>query len=45
MLISITKNGAETIFLPQLERVAPHGTRAERENLQPSLRGCDGERV
>jgi hypothetical protein len=29
----------------RLERVAPHGTRAERKSLQPSPRGCDGERV
>jgi len=25
--------------------VVPHGTQAERKSLQPSLRGCDGERV
>jgi hypothetical protein len=25
-------------------RVAPHGTLAERSGVQPSLRGCDGER-
>jgi len=31
--------------LHKFERVAPHGPRAERKNLQPSLRGCDGERV
>jgi hypothetical protein len=26
-------------------RVVPHGTRAERKILQPSPRGCDGERI
>ena len=26
-------------------RVAPSGTLAERNSLQPSLRGCDGERL
>jgi hypothetical protein len=30
--------------LPQSERVAASGTRAERNGLQPSHRGCDGER-
>jgi hypothetical protein len=35
----------QTPFLATVERVAPHGTRAERKNLQPSLRGRDGEMV
>jgi len=25
--------------------VVPHGTLAERKSLQPSLRGCNGERL